>query len=551
LQALSVNARPEETSRHSKLLLLAIFVLGLVLRVAYAYATFLNPDEALHYLLALPPTIALTYKASLTTAHPPLLILLLHYWEKLGRSELFLRLPSVLAGSGLCWLSYCWMKMVADRTTALITFALLSFLPPVVSLSAEVRQYALLLFFCSAALYFFERGWRRNSIRLIVFAALMLYLALLTHYSALIFALAHGIYGLARFVRKRRPGHLVFPWVLGQVGALGLIAFLWVTQVTALEARGVPRTLADPMISGSLYQAGTDNPLEFAIKTSLRFFHYLSWNGAIGVMALLLFIGGIVLLFGRGEPAGPGTPSSRQLALLLALPFAITLAAAFLRKYPYGGTRHDVLLALFAAPGIAVALSRLQAQRKWPVTIGLVTALVIGNFFPAPRGAYIKPRFQTRNLMREAIYFLSNAPPKGATILADEESGAVLSYYLCHGEVVQFGERRILRRFSCGDDSVLTSDRFIYTGATLADGVRQLDRTTGNGANVWFFQAGWDVGLPDLRRRLSDYGCPKPTTFGQNILVCKLTIPDPPHTFQPRANDQRLTGGPPRSSKLL
>src|SRR5260370_41277077 len=65
----------------------------------------------------------------------------------LGPLELMVRLPSVLAGTACCWLAYLWLKEVTDRSTAFMGLLLFSFAPSLIGLSAEVRQYALLLFF--------------------------------------------------------------------------------------------------------------------------------------------------------------------------------------------------------------------------------------------------------------------------------------------------------------------------------------------------------------------------------------------------------------------
>src|SRR5689334_3940533 len=87
---------------------------GLVLRLRLAWLTFLNPDEALHYFLSHQPSLKLAYEASLTTAHPPLMILFLHYWCFLGRSEFVLRLPFVIAGTLFCWVMFLWVRRVAS-----------------------------------------------------------------------------------------------------------------------------------------------------------------------------------------------------------------------------------------------------------------------------------------------------------------------------------------------------------------------------------------------------------------------------------------------------
>src|SRR5258708_4740641 len=126
------------------------------------------------------------YQAPLTPAPPPLLIVLLHYWSALGTSEWILRLPSVIAGTAFCWMVFLWLERVTDRTTALIALSLLLFSPALIYLSAEIRQYALLQFFAACSLYFLERGVGERSPRLMLWSALSLYLALLSHYSALL-----------------------------------------------------------------------------------------------------------------------------------------------------------------------------------------------------------------------------------------------------------------------------------------------------------------------------------------------------------------------------
>src|SRR5277367_4284216 len=78
----------------SRFVALVILAIGLAARLRAAAGMFLNPDEALHFQLANKNSWADAYHASLTSAHPPGLIFLLHYWRLLGTSELFLRLPS-------------------------------------------------------------------------------------------------------------------------------------------------------------------------------------------------------------------------------------------------------------------------------------------------------------------------------------------------------------------------------------------------------------------------------------------------------------------------
>jgi hypothetical protein len=69
---------------------LLLLLSGLGIRLWFAHAFFLNPDEALHYLLSLQPDLRMTYEATLPTSHPPLYIVFLHYWGYVGHSEFFL-----------------------------------------------------------------------------------------------------------------------------------------------------------------------------------------------------------------------------------------------------------------------------------------------------------------------------------------------------------------------------------------------------------------------------------------------------------------------------
>src|SRR5205823_6408570 len=97
-------SRPSMDSRQRGWGTLLIVAAAFLIRLWVASGTFLNPDEALHFLVANKLSWAAAYKASLSTAHPPGLIFVLYLWRALGTSEVVLRLPSVIAGTVFCWL---------------------------------------------------------------------------------------------------------------------------------------------------------------------------------------------------------------------------------------------------------------------------------------------------------------------------------------------------------------------------------------------------------------------------------------------------------------
>src|SRR5437879_11611725 len=165
-----------------------IVTAGFLLRLWIAHGTFLNPDEALHFRAANTPSWWLTYQRSLGIAHPPLLVFLLHFWRAFGMSELVLRLPSVIAGTLFCLIFYPWVVNDVIRTAAWVSLLFVSFLPPMVELSAELRHYALLLVFCAGAMYFLDEALSRNSVWRMSVSLLCLDLALPSHHPVVLFA---------------------------------------------------------------------------------------------------------------------------------------------------------------------------------------------------------------------------------------------------------------------------------------------------------------------------------------------------------------------------
>jgi len=502
-----------------------IFAVALAARIYYAERLFLNPDEALHYLLAVQPSIAEAYKASLTTAHPPLLILFLYYWRALGHSEFILRLPQIAAGLLFCWTAFHWITRVADEETARLALPLLLFAPPLISLSGEVRQYSFLLLFISVALYCFQRAVGEDSVSWMTAFSVAIYLALLVHYSGLFLTLAIGIYAVVRWVIGRPGWRIVATWALGQAIAAGIALFLYRTHIALVKKSGLPQNIADTWLRKSIYHAGEINPVWFIIRGAIRFFHFLFGNGAIGAIALIVFLVGLTLLL-SGHPRSAGCQlSPRGLGLLLVLPFLCVIAAAIVGVYPFGGTRHDVFLAPFAIVAIAVAIAAWKPRRAWVRTALVLVALLVSNVFLSPSGPFIKLRNQTRAEMRDAIATLRSSGTRA--IFTDYQGGQLLSYYLCDQSAVQLSlpPYQPLTRTSCGRQTVIATSPDIWNfhaddfPVALQNAAHSYPQEALS--ELLTFQAGWDVDKEnDLVRVFQAMGCSSPLRFGQNILVC-------------------------------
>ena len=532
----SISASPRNlAARLEALAPLAMIVVGLLVRLRGAHSRFLNADEAMHYLLSLQPSVVAAYHASLGTAHPPLLILLLHYWGMISSTEFFLRLPSVIAGTASGWFLYAWLRRVTDHSTALIALALFLFSPALIYTSAELRQYALLLCFMAATLYLLDRACMENSPGMMLTSAAPLYLALLTHYCALIFAGAVGIYGIMRLasIRPLTGPHppLVRTWVATQTGAAAIAAFLWKTHILVIRNAPLTQDVAQSYLRNSLFQRGQENVGLFILKANIRLFHFLFSQGAVSVAGMLLFVVGIVLLWrNRAQPTGR-QPSPRQLAILLLLPFVINCAAALAGTYPYGGTRHNSYLAFFAMPAVAAAVTRWKVRHEWIKLAAIAFALGICNLTVSPAGAYIGPRNQQKKLMDEAVAFVHKSAHPNAILLTDFESGLLLSYYVCHHSVVPSEKPAELFYSSrCGDyESMSLLPRlWVFRAATFPDQMRELRQMLAREPDreIWLFQAGFIVDRePEFQSLLAHHDCPSPRKFGENILICRIRLP--------------------------
>ena len=498
---------------------------GFFLRLDRAWTTFLNPDEALHYFLAHQSSLRLAYEASLTTAHPPLMILFLHLWALLGGSELFLRLPFVAAGMVSSWVMFLWVERVANRRAAHLALAMFLFAPSLVSLQAEIRQYSFLLLFSACCLYFLEKAVQENSLPAMALSAAFLDLALLTHYSALIFAASAGVYALL-LLRKRPGREVVIAWIGGQVSALAILLFLFETQVAMLRESGLPSEIAATWLRGSVFHPGEDRILIFAWAGTLRLFRYFFSHGTVGAAGLFLFLFSLVVIVGRSKREVRGL--ARELALILLLPFAITLGTAVAGVYPYGGSRHDVVLAMFAFPGVAIGLDRLRIgkiEAPWskPALVG--AGLLLSNLFPSPTGPYIRPRNQRRELVDEAIGSLRSLP-LGSIVLTDAQGAAVLNYYFCPEPMaLPFGRGAAsLVKLPCGDAYVLIAPHSEpgLDREKFPELLAEAWRAAPDARSLTLFESGWiDDKEAEWLEELRALGG-APENFGPNVLLCRI-----------------------------
>jgi dolichyl-phosphate-mannose-protein mannosyltransferase len=525
--------------KHIRVTTVAVTLLGFSVRLWKASGTFLNPDEALHFRLANQRSLVLAYKESLTNAHPPLLTFVLYFWRLAGTSELWLRLPLVIASVAFCWMFYKWLSHAAGYLAGFIGLLFVAFLPPIVSLSAEIRQYPLLLAFLASAVYFLDAAFVKNSTSRMAVFTVYLYLAIMSHYSAFLFAAALGVYALLRIFSKRPSTGLVSVWAIGQLGVLALAIVFYKTHISKLgwteSTAATQGWLSDMYLRRSYFDSAHDNPVVFVLGHTFGVFQYIFGQLAVGDVMGLFFLAAIVLLL-RGKGFRDGR-EPRLLGILLLLVFAIAAGASLAHAYPYSGTRQVAFLIIPGVAGVSIAMARLAAG-KWARGIAIAAFVLAACIaFGKARQPAMSRSDQSRAHMTNAIEFVQQNVGPSELIFTDYQSDLILGHYLCQQRPVSFEPAPAdFEQFFCADHRVVSTDyRTWVLGADnfpqeWQEFVQAYKPNPGN--SVWIVQAGWGVSLPeDLRKRYAEFRDPPVQSFGANIKIFKLKVGQPADRF--------------------
>jgi len=435
-------------------------VIGFLIRIAVARNTPLSGDEALNFQLANRPRLLDVYGASLTNAHPPLFFFLLRFWLLLGNSELFLRLLPVIFGTIFLWVFYRWASGLFGGFAGSIALILLSFSPSLVTLSAQVRGYTLLLLLIAASLFVLEKAIDSHSAGRMAISAALLCLAILTHYSAFFVALTLFAYVLIRQKDGRFPARLRKAWVGSQLGVGVLLVFLVITHVARLRGSELEHEAITRMLRTEYFQTDQDRPLQFLIRQTAAVFRALCGSPARGLLASLLAAAGVIWLWRKRQPS----------TLLMVLPFCLNAGAALMDIYPYGGARQSAYLVVFASTAIGAGLaSLLSGSRRAQVLLIaiLATETITAAVSAVPADGAVQ--------MEAAFDSLRIAAPPGSLLFVDDRAFTVLDYYL--GRNSWSARRPGLQRFwesSVGGYRVIGSWIWNFTGHQLGAELQRL-----------------------------------------------------------------------------
>jgi hypothetical protein len=521
-------------NEYSEWLAAFVVALGFCWRAWLAHATFFNMDEAWHYSIVNQDSLLHAYQASLTLYHPPLLVLILYVWKALGTSDLMLRLPCVIAGAVFCWFYYKWLTSVLGPIVAWVGLLLVTFLPTMIGMSADLRQYPLLLMFSAGAAFFFERALTKNSAAMMLLSSGCLLLALLFHYSAFLFAASIGIYAVLRMLTQRISAGVIAAWCAGQVMGLALARFLYVTQIARLRAMYTGseplHRFADWYIPQFYYHPGHGRLLLFLFRGTFGIFRFLFAWVVIGHLATLLFVAGVVLLLSRKSVPEARAPA-RSIGLLLLLPFVLNWVAVAAGLYPYGRTRHCVFLAIFGVAGVSVSLVSLAKHRIGPAVALAVGTVVLCQIFGTAPWRDMQPLADRRHEhMDHALEFIRREVTPEDVIYLNHGTGLQLAHYLCDQKPVVFD-------FSVAGFESFQCHGFRVISTSPADDAVVLETfprkwremahaySLKPGNKVWVVEGGWTSGFAEmLRARFREFSRLEAHSFGHYLEIFHLTV---------------------------
>lgn len=507
----------------------AIVLIGLCWRLWLAHATFFNTDEAWHYTLSKEPSLLLAYRASLTINHPPLLILILHFWRYLGTSNLVLRLPSVIAGTAFCWFFYRWLKLAAGAASAWSGLFLATFLPPMIAMSADLRQYPLLLMFAAGAAYFLERGLSEDSVPAIVGASLCLYGAMLSHYSAFFVAAALGVYALIWIGQCKPSSGVLWIWVAGQVAGVALAYFLYKTHIARLSTLVTQSIIPQNYLGEFFFHPGKEHLLSFLYRGTFGIFRFAFGQTQVGQIAAVLFLVGIALLLRAPDTATQGN-RRHALALLFVLPFFLNWLAVAAGAYPYGRMRQCVYLGVFGLAGVGVCLAKLVRENASFSAATALGIVVLCHAFGKPQDRDMLPLADQRHdHMDQALEFIHAHITPADLILTDRATAFQLRRYVCgsqlegseHSEAgFDLFQCEGVRFASTGpNDGALSADTLALRSSQVS-GAYHL-----RSGNLWVVQGGWATGLGEaLKREIPAYSDLQIQNFGRYLEVFRVPL---------------------------
>jgi hypothetical protein len=499
---------PQDSERLIDVMAVLAIVIGAWLRLRMATTTYLNPDEAVFYFMGSTQTLGGVFDEILRLDHAPLPIVLVHVVQRISSSELALRFVPLVAGILFPWVVYRWLGAAWSRTAGLIALVALTFSPALVSLSAQVRGYTILLLIAAVGLRLLDSGIAARSGARIFASTMCGALAVLTEFSGAFYIGGAAVYFLARV--RDLPRRLVVLWALGQAVVLVICIVLYL-KIAAPNLTNHTVTGLSKVFTGAYRQPG-QNLAMFLAASTVRQFSFLFGSHVVGALMTPLFVVAMTGLWIKRRHA---------LAVLLAGTILFAWAGA-LFSHPFGRSRHTAILALVIASGVAIGIELILRRRALLVAPALAILMPLTGW--PDDGDIHLVRYRRDSMFAAIRYLQANVPPDGV-VLADRETSLILQYYL-RDEPHLLSTWLTWPEARFGDLHVVVVPGWDFGDAdTFAADLDRLRRLLGKESSkpIWVADGGFTTSLrTNLRRRYPQLALPGASSFDGAVEVFRL-----------------------------
>jgi uncharacterized membrane protein len=302
-------------------------------------------------------------RGSAPIVHPYILYLV----ERFGTSADDVRMPSLLASLMAVGMMLAMVRCKVTPAAALFAAAILATSASQVRYAQEVREYSLAVLYAAVLIYSLLR-WEATGSRdrhpSWLYTAL--FFAPLVQYGLVLLSAAILGTMLVRVLFTKetpfRVAHIASSSFFLACG--GLLSYFLTLRYQFQPGKG------QWYLAANYFDPKTMKPLHFLFATSGQMFSFFMPGQIISVC----FIGAAVFFCW----VQCRTRRVETVTLIVALSFAVTIFAALLKAYPYGGIRQDLFLSpgLILFAGMAFA-SVLRGIKKHYQPVAVVTLLLV------------------------------------------------------------------------------------------------------------------------------------------------------------------------------
>lgn len=382
-----------------------------------------------------------------------------------GNNEYALRLVPLIAGIASLFLFYQLAKQLIPKPAIPIALALFASLPHLVYYSSEVKQYssdvaiALLLFLLLLPLIR-EKLERPQLIKFSLIGAIAIWYS----HPAIFILAGIGLTSVILNIRQQQ---------LDKIKPLSIIFSSWLLSFILFYWLSLSKLAADEDLIASWSKAFPSSPFDIIwLLDALGKFFYrpLGFEAWMDGLAIIAFVVGCVACWQR----------KKSTLLLLLSPLFMTLAAAYLQKYPFRSRLVLFLTPFFIlliAEGVNYILKKAaNSRREWVgITAAFLTVLLLWQPMVSAASILIQPKWKSE--IKPAISFIQT----------NQKPGDIL--YIYQRGIYQFLYYAEKYGYQEGDYILGVDDLDKYDGRGVSEEERQrylndLNNLRGN-ARVW------------------------------------------------------------------